>query len=132
MLAAALPARAAETIWRVDNVKEIGGHAVTVEGAPRGTENEGKRVVAFDGAKDGLFVPVIPFAGTRQFTLEILFFPASGGQPEQRFFHAQDGNEARALFETRLDGQGKWWLDTFIVTGATARGVTLADREQKH
>lgn len=132
MLAAALPARAAETIWRVDNLKQIGGHAVTVEGAPRATEADGRTVVAFDGVKDGLFVPAIPFAGTRQFTLEILFFPASGGLPEQRFLHAQDGNEARALFETRLDGQGKWWLDTFIITGALARGVTLADREQRH
>jgi hypothetical protein len=125
-------APAAETIWRLDNLEKIGGHPVTVVGAPKVTEADGKPALSFDGANDGIFVPAIPFAGARQFTIEILFFPASGGLAEQRFLHAQDGNEARALLETRLDGNGKWWLDTFIVTGATARGVTLVNRDLRH
>lgn len=119
-------------MWRLDNLERIGQQAVTVLGAPRVVEDDGQKAIAFDGVKDGLFVPAIPFAGARAFTIEALFFPASGGPAEQRFFHAQDGNEARALLETRLDGQGKWWLDTFIVTGATARGVTLVNRDQRH
>jgi hypothetical protein len=132
LLLSVLSVSAAETVWRIDNLAKIGTHDVTVVGAPRVTEAGGQKAVAFDGAKDGLFVPAIPFAGLRQFTIEVLFFPEKGGLAEQRFFHAQDGNEARALFETRLDGQGKWWLDTYIVTGATARGVTLVNRDQRH
>jgi hypothetical protein len=128
----AVCAKAVETVWRVDNLKKIGDQPVTVLGEPGVTEVDGRKAVSFDGVKDGLFMPVIPFAGVRQFTMEILFYPARGGPAEQRFLHAQDGNEARALFETRLDGQGKWWLDTYIVTGATARGVTLVNRDQRH
>jgi hypothetical protein len=101
-------------------------------GAPRVTEAEGEPALSFDGVKDGIFVPAIPVSGARQFTIEVLIFPANGGPAEQRFFHAQDNNDARALLETRLDGQGKWWLDTYIVTGATTRGVTLVDRDQRH
>jgi hypothetical protein len=123
---------AAETVWRLDGLEHAGEQKLTVVGSPRVTTDDGQSAIAFDGVKDGIFVPAIPFAGTRQFTIEALFFPANGGPPEQRFFHAQDGKEARALLETRLDGQGKWWLDTYIVTGATARGVTLVDRNQRH
>lgn len=128
----AVTAHGAETIWRLDNLAQLDGHTLSVVGTPRVTDDAGEKAIAFDGVKDGLFVPELPFAGARAFTIEVLFFPARGGPAEQRFFHAQDGNEARALLETRLDGQGKWWLDTYIVTGATARGLTLVNRDLKH
>lgn len=123
---------AAETVWRLDNLKQIDEHALTVVGAPRVEETDGARALAFDGVKDGIFIPSIPFAGARQFTIEVLFNPAKGGPPEQRFFHAADGHDARALIETRLDGQGQWWLDTYLVAGLASRGVALMNRDFKH
>lgn len=124
----------AEEIWRLDNVKRIGGHAVTVEGAPRVSELGGGKAMVFDGARDGLFVPAIPFAGAKQFTIEVLFSPAEGGLTEQRFVHVQDTNESRALIELRLNGKGAWWLDTFQWTGAPPpdRGLTLVDPTRLH
>ncbi len=123
---------AAETVWRVDNTQMIGGHAVVVVGEPRTTEMAGRKALVFDGVKDGVFVPSIPFANASRFTIEVLFQPFEGGPAEQRFFHAQDSSERRALLETRLDGKGGWWLDTFIVTGAPGSGVALIDPTRVH
>ena len=129
LLAGAAPL-AAQEIWRVENTAKIGGHAVTVIGAPRVQEQDGRRAVVFDGAHDGLLVPAVPLAGAKAYTIEILFWPAEGGLAEQRFFHAQDADERRAMIETRLDGKGSWWLDTYIQTGPP--GVTLVDRTKLH
>ena len=124
------PLYAGTETWRVDNTTRIFGHDVFAIGAPRRHEEAGVTVLDFDGAKDGVLVPVIPFAREREFTIEILFKPAADGPAEQRFFHAQDGAGRRALIETRLDGKGGWWLDTYIET--VGRGVTLVDPARVH
>lgn len=122
----------AEEVWHVNGLATIGGHPVTLVGAPKLGPGNGGPALMFDGVKDGVFVPAIPFAGAKKFTIEILFLPAEGGPAEQRFWHAQDTNDRRALIETRLDGKGGWWLDTFIVTGASGSGVTLVDPRRVH
>lgn len=135
LLLLALPvaaAFAAETVWRVDNLTQVGGHVVTVTGGPRVEEVAGGRALRFDGVKDGLFVPDIPFAGAKAYTIEILFYPAGDGPAEQRFWHAQEQGPSRALIETRLDGKGGWWLDTFITNQASGGGVTLIDPAKVH
>jgi hypothetical protein len=131
-LAAGSVVRAAEIVWLLDNIGKIGGHVVTVAGAPRVEAVAGEKAVVFDGVKDGIFVPAIPFAGAKHYTIEILFQPREGGPSAQRFLHAQDAAEHRALIETRLDGKGGWWLDTYILTGAPASGVTLIDPARVH
>jgi len=122
----------AAEIWLLDNTRKIAGHNVVLEGTPRVTEMEGARVAVFDGVKDGMFIDSIPFAGAKQYTIEILFRPSEGGPTEQRFVHAQDAHGWRALLETRLNGKGGWWLDTFICTNDNGTGVTLVDRERVH
>lgn len=122
------------TIWRLDNLQEIGGNAPTVWGEPqlKNAGRAGEPALEFDGVDDGLLVPNIPFAGSRQFTIEILFQPSDSGSPAQRFLHAEDSKGARALIELRLDGRGEWWLDTFIVTDVQGGGVTLIDPARRH
>lgn len=127
-----LPAVAAETLWRLDSVGSVGGHAVTVLGTPRVVDADRAKAMVFDGAGDGLLVPSIPFAGAGQFTIEILFRPDEGGLPEQRFLHAQDEKGGRALIETRLDGKGGWWLDTYLATGTPLTGLALIDPKRVH
>ena len=121
-------------IWRLDNLQRIGGHAVMLEGSPRVSEAGGAKAIVFDGVRDGLFIPAIPFAGAKQFTIEVMFSPAEGGLTEQRFVHVQDTNDSRALIELRLNGKGGWWLDTFQWTGAPPpdRGLTLVDPKKVH
>lgn len=122
---------AAETIWRLDSLEQIGAQPVTMEGSPQIGGAGGARWLEFDGAKDGIFVAAIPFAGAARYTIEICFLPAAGGPAEQRFLHAQDAGGARALIETRLDGQGGWWLDTFIAP-PSGRGLALIDPGKVH
>lgn len=133
MLALAGPWLAAtETIWRLDGVERIGGLAVEREGAPRVMERDGAKCVEFDGVRDGLFLPEIPIAGATAFTIEILFRPDEGGPAAQRFVHLQDAEGKRALLETRLDGKGGWWLDTFLSDASSGGGLALIDPKRVH
>jgi hypothetical protein len=122
----------AEEIWRLDSLEKIGGHPVTVEGAPHLIDEGGAKVMTFDGLKDGVFVPAIPFAGAKAFTIEILFRPAEGGPEAQRFVHAEDTAGARAMIETRVDGKGHWWLDTFLLSAGKTDGLPLIDAKLVH
>lgn len=118
-------------VWKIDNLERIGGHAVTVAGAPRVIETDGGKAVEFDGQDDALFLDVHPLAGASQFTAEVIFRPDAGGPAEQRFFHLQEnGSEDRVLFETRLTKNGEWFLDTFILSGPA--GVTQYAENFKH
>ena len=133
MAIAATPSRStAEVVWRLDNLERIGGNAVTIIGGPQVATDAGVKGVVFDGVKDGLLLPSIPFAGAQAYTIEILFQPVADGLKEQRFLHAQDTRDSRALIETRLDGKGAWWLDTFITTDPSGNGVTLVDPKKLH
>ena len=126
-LAAAEPSA---VTWRLDRVDQLGSHPVTVLGAPRVVTATDGPAVYFNGTSDGLFVPVNPLAGCPAFTIEILFKPEEGGLEAQRFFHLQDAKTWRVMIETRLDGHGGWWLDTFL--GATGVSQPLIDPKRVH
>jgi len=117
-------------IWKLNETSQFGGHAAEVVGAPR-IDADATR---FDGKADGLFVPALPIAGAKNFTIEVLPQPAEGGEAAQRFLHLQDVNGARALLELRTNGQGGWWLDTFLLTGipAAEHRMVLIDPQQVH
>ena len=105
-------------VWKIDNLKQIGGHEVQVVGNPRVVDVAGGKAVEFDGLDDAIFLNVHPLAGARQFTVEVVFRPDADGPAEQRFFHMQeDQSDNRVLFETRLTNDRQWFLDTFIMSG---------------
>lgn len=105
-------------VWTLDNLESIGGHRVSVVGKPRVIETDRGKAIEFDGRADGLFVAANPLTGLSQFTVEVIFRPASGGPVEQRFLHFQpEGSQERVLFETRLRPEGRWFLDTYLQTG---------------
>lgn len=106
------------SVWRLDNLEEIGGHPVTVQGDPKVIDTANGTAIEFDGVDDGIFLDVHPLAGMSVFTVEVIFKPYSDGAPEQRFFHMQeDPSEERVMFETRLVDDDLWFLDTFIYSG---------------
>jgi hypothetical protein len=126
-----LAAQIKAVVWRLDNLTRIGGHAVTVVGAPRVVGTSSGPAVEFNGATDGLLFDINPLAGLAQFTIEVVFEPASGGPAEQRFLHVEEsvtGN--RALLETRMLPDGSWCLDTFLRHGDAS--LTLIDRTVTH
>jgi hypothetical protein len=116
-LAGASCASAAEPaplIWHLDQPTQVAGHPLTVLGAPQIVKDSAGPAMVFNGTSDGIFVPANPLAGSPAFTIEVLFKPEEGGLEAQRFFHLQDQQTWRVMIETRLDGHGHWWLDTFL------------------
>ena len=119
-------ADAATVVWKLDDVKKVGGQVTEVIGAPRVVDG----AAVFDGAHDAIFLPADALAGAAQFTIEILFSPAKDGPEAQRFFHLEDPAGWRAMIETRVDGKGGWWLDTFL--GSPKGGTALIDPKRVH
>jgi Concanavalin A-like lectin/glucanases superfamily len=107
--------------WTIDNVKAIGGKHVSVIGDPQVIKLPNGKAILFDGVDDGILVDTNPLAGAKAFTVEAVFRPDAGGNPEQRWFHIQEtGSDDRILLETRLVGN-EWFLDTFIKAGPNSR-----------
>ena len=106
--------------WELNTVNNLGGYATQVLGAPRLIEIPQGKAMEFDGQQDGIIVDTNPLAEMERFTLEVIFRPDAGGPKEQRFVHLQEtGGENRILIETRLTGDNRWFLDTFIRSGET-------------
>lgn len=106
------------TIWVLNRLDALGGHPLTVVGAPKLVDTTVQGGIEFNGQDDGLFVDANPLHGLSQFTVETIFRPATGGPVAQRFLHFQEsGSENRLLFETRLTTDGQWFLDTFLKSG---------------
>ena len=76
-------------VWQVDNLASIGGHAVTVIGAPTVVATDNGPAVAFNGRTDGLVIEANPLEGLSRFTVEVLFAPDIDGPEEQRFLHIE-------------------------------------------
>ena len=118
--------------WRLDNLERIGGHAVTVVGAPRVVDRSGGAVggVRRRRRRAGL-IAANPLAGLSRFTIEVEFQPAADGAEEQRFVHFEEAatRSNRALIELRMQPDGRWALDTFL--RSPAPGLTLLDRARR-
>jgi hypothetical protein len=123
LTAFSLPAADGPVTWTFDRLDRIGGHAVTVLGAPKVIDTPAGKAIQFDGVDDALFLDVHPLAGAAAFTWEVIFRPDSDGPPAQRFFHMQEnGSQHRYLFETRIIG-GKWCLDSFANSAAGSKAL---------
>ena len=109
--------------WTFDNLTKIGGHPVTVLGAPKLIDTPQGKAIQFNGVDEALFLEVHPLAGAEKFTWEVIFRPDGDGPPAQRFFHMQEnGSQNRYLFETRIINR-QWALDSFAATSAGSRAL---------
>lgn len=118
--------------WVFDNLEQLGGHAVQVEGDPRVIDTPLGKAVQFDGEEDALFLDVHPLAGAEAFTWEVIFRPDSDGGAEQRIFHLQEeGAQTRLLFETRLVNN-RWLLDAFANSDGSGQSQALMDWDRTY
>lgn len=117
-------------IWRLDNLVSIGGNRPSLLGEPVVIDSPHGKAIQFDGQDDALVFDQNPLAGASAFTLEVVFRPDAGGEPEQRFVHMQEVDDHRVLVETRLTPDGHWFLDTFLKSGESER--TLFAKEFLH
>ena len=118
-------------VWRLDNLTAIGGHIISIAGAPRVVQTGIGPAIEFDGTSDGVFIGANPIAGLERFTIEVTFQPAPDGPEEQRFLHIEEADTgSRALIELRMLPAAGWALDTFL--RADGKGLTLIDRGKAH
>lgn len=113
---------AAELI-RIPNIRnEIKGNPEIID-CPYG--NAGR----FNGTSDGIFLNQMPLEGLEEFTIEVIFYPESGGNFEQRLLHIGEIRGNRVLFETRSTARG-WYFDAYINT--VEQNVALIDSTLIH
>jgi hypothetical protein len=117
--------------WVLERPDRVGAMPTQILGRPQGGSGLWGSSLEFDGIGDGIILPQLPIAGWPQFSAEVVFRPDADGLAEQRFVHlqAEDGQH-RMLFETRLDGDGRWFLDTYLCSERT--DCTLFAQEYKH
>ncbi|MGI8785905.1 MAG: LamG domain-containing protein [Acidobacteriota bacterium] len=117
-------------VWNLNSLDRVSGFPTEILGAPQVISTGHGRALWFDGKDDAVLIDSNPLAGAVQFTLEVVFRPDSGGEREQRFVHMQEADDKRVLIETRLTGDGRWFLDTFMKSGSSER--TLQARDVLH
>jgi len=119
-------------IWKLENPNAVGNYQPTILGNPSIVKDAYGTSLSFNGVNDGLIIPKIPIEGWKQFTIEVLFKPASDGPVAPRFIHFEDKDLNRGTFEARLTPSGEWYMDTFLKNGKTNKGLTLIDSTKLH
>jgi hypothetical protein len=118
--------------WYLKDINHIGTFSPVVLGSPV-VKVEGKdSSIYFNGATDGLVIPVIPVEGWPAFTIEVLFKPGSDGGLAPRFIHFEDTDLNRGTFELRLTKNSQWYFDGFLKNGKTNKGLSLIDSTKLH
>lgn len=112
------------SLWCIDNLKEIGGYPVSLFGNPVVKNFSFGKAIEFDGIDDGIIVQGFQLNKESTFTAEIIFNPYASfpNNVEQRFLHVQSlkrGNR-RFLIELRLNDKNQWFVDTHIRTDSTS------------
>ncbi len=87
--------------------------------------------VCFNGKNDAYYLGVNPLAGMEELTIEVIFRQHSNAAFEQRFLHMGTVKGERVLFETRVNPDSTWYLDTYIRLDKE-HDLVLIDPEQTH
>lgn len=120
------------TIWKIDNLSSIGNHKPLIIGHPVVVQDAARKAIRFNGVDDALILPVNPLETWKAFTIEVLFKPDADGPPAPRFVHMQDSLDNRCTLELRIIPGGRWYADTFLRNGRSAKGLTLIDSTLLH
>lgn len=113
--------------WRVADLPSID----SIKGAPTLIDTKLGKAVHFNGETDGCFLGENPLQGMEELTVEVIFRQAGDAAFEQRFLHMGTVRGARILFETRVNPDATWYLDTFIRLDKDT-DLVLIDPEQTH
>jgi hypothetical protein len=143
LLTIAVNSAEAQTTWHVNNVTNIGGHAVTTLGQPRVISTPQGNAIHFNGINDGLIVSNNPLGGMSSFTVELVFRHDPLTVPkacEPRIVHIQTpGSSAEAhrfTLETRVNTNAAphtFHLDSYLRFGdAKESQRTLFNEEFPH
>lgn len=105
-----------QTEWVLSNLISTKTEGISIAGNPQFVDCKYGKAVLFNGSTDGLFLDQMPLEGLKQFAIEVIMRPESGGNFEQRFFHCGEIRGNRVLLELRST-QTDWYFDAFINSG---------------
>jgi hypothetical protein len=127
-------------IWKLNSLKEIGGHSIQVLGNPKVVNTDFGKAIHFNGISDRVLVNHNPIGDSKEFTIEVIFKPKAAYNISQqpRFIHFQDVSDTlsgwndahRIMMELRLTPDNNWYLDGFLLTDAGER--TLQNKNLTH
>jgi len=115
--------------WLPARLIHSGKGKVKITGNPQVIKCEFGKALHFNGSTDGIFLDQIPLSGLTAFTIEVLFYPESNGNFEQRLLHFGEVRGNRVLLETRSTSTD-WYFDAFINSGDQKK--TLIDSTLIH
>jgi hypothetical protein len=118
-----------QTEWVLSQLATSKNKEIRIAGNPQIISCKYGKSLYFNGITDGLFIDQMPLSGLKQFTIEVIVRPRSGGNFEQRFFHSGEIKGDRVLLEIRTTKTG-WYLDAFINSGDGAK--TLIEPNLTH
>lgn len=124
-----LPVQKRITEWILSDLIKTKTEGIRITGSPEVVECKYGKALSFNGSTDGIFLDQMPLAGLKQFTIEAIVRPESGGNFEQRFFHCGEIRESRLLLELRSK-HTDWYFDAFIKSGDQQK--TLIDSTLLH
>jgi hypothetical protein len=101
------------TEWLPNNFAHSKNGLVRTSGNPKTLASKYGDALQFNGLSDGLFLDQMPLNSLKEFTIEVLFRPESGGNFEQRLLHFGEIKGDRVLLEIRSTGKD-WYFDAFI------------------
>lgn len=105
-----------KTEWILSNLISTKTEGIRIAGNPQVIDCKYGKALLFNGSTDGIFLEEMPLAGLKQFTIEVIMRPESGGNFEQRFFHCGEVKGNRVLLELRAT-KSDWYFDAFITSG---------------
>lgn len=117
-----LKSKSSSTEWIISTLPGSKTKGLRIAGAPEIKECKYGKAVAFNGTNDGIFLDEMPLAGLKEFTIEIIMNPASGGNFEQRFLHCGEIQGDRVLLELRSTDAG-WYYDAFVKAGDMSKAL---------
>lgn len=104
------------TEWMLSDLVVKTTDSIQIKGKPEIVNFKNNQAVSFNGSSDAIFLESMPLTGYEQFTIELIFRPASGGNFEQRFLHCGEVQGDRVMLELRST-LTNWYFDAFIKAG---------------
>ena len=103
----------------LDNLDLVGGAKATLIGSPSVIQTPQGKARRVRRQKRPVPRRLIPWRDYKSLPRKSFSNPIHAGAKEQRFVHFQEeGSDNRLLFEIRLTDDDRWFLDTFIKSGA--------------
>ena len=103
----------------------------SVMGAPTLIDTKLGKAVHFKGESDAYYLGVNPLQGMEEVTVEVIFRQDADAAFEQRFLHMGQIKGERIMFETRVNPDSTWYLDTYIRLDGP-EDLVLIDPAQPH